>query len=76
MEARIPAKNNGCRTEKYISGEAAGVLFAAAGTDAALECAAGSLRDMTGERRGEGGAPAEDSEHRCHLALTQEESET
>lgn len=23
-----------------------------------------------------GGAPAEDSVHRCHLALTQEESET
>lgn len=27
-------------------------------------------------RRGEGVAPAEDSAHRCHLALTQEESET
>lgn len=26
-------------------------------------------------RRGEGVAPAEDSVHRCHLALTQEESE-
>lgn len=25
---------------------------------------------------GEGGALAEDSVHRCHLALTQEESET
>lgn len=28
------------------------------------------------ERRREGGAPAEESVHRCHLALTQVESET
>jgi len=40
---------------------------------AALECGAGSLGEM---ERGEGAAPAEDSVHRCHLALTQEERET
>lgn len=42
----------------------------------APKCADGAVRDMEGVRRGEGAAPAEDSGHRCHLALTQGESAT